>query len=78
MARAVAGRWPAKEFGLTAMDYTTVSCPTAEAILAGGVRVVIHEGMNEAFLRNVAKAVRKVASHYAHREPVDARRAGDA
>ena len=28
-----AGRWPIKEMGLTAMDYTRVSCPEAEAIL---------------------------------------------
>ena len=63
-----AGRWPVKEFGLTAMDYTTVSCPTAEAILAAGVRVVIHEGMSEAYVRKVAAAVRIVASHYAHRD----------
>ncbi len=39
-----AGTWPAKELGLTTMDYSKVSCPEAEAILKTGVRVTIHEG----------------------------------
>jgi perosamine synthetase len=60
-----AGRWPAKELGLTSMDYTKVSCPETEAILATGVRVVIHEGMSEAYIRDVGAAIRKVSSHYA-------------
>ncbi len=60
-----AGRWPAKEFGLTSMDYTKVSCPEAEAILKAGVRVTVHEGMSEAYVTSVAAAIRKVASHYA-------------
>ena len=51
--------------GLTSMDYTKVPCPEAEAILKTGVRLVIHEGMSEAYVRNVAAAVRKVARHYA-------------
>jgi hypothetical protein len=54
-----------KELGLTSMDYAKVSCPEAEAILETGVRVVIHEGMSEAYARSVAAAVRKVAGHYA-------------
>lgn len=60
-----AGSWPVKEFGLTSMDYTKVSCPEAEAILKTGVRVVIHEGMSESYVLSLAEAVRKVASHYA-------------
>jgi dTDP-4-amino-4,6-dideoxygalactose transaminase len=60
-----AGRWPAKDLGLTTMDYSSVSCPEAEAILEAGVRVVINEGMSEAYVRSVASAVRKVATHYA-------------
>ncbi|MCI0462829.1 MAG: DegT/DnrJ/EryC1/StrS family aminotransferase [Gemmataceae bacterium] len=60
-----AGRWPIKEMGLTAMDYTKTSCPEAEAILKTGVRVVIHEGMSEAYVQSVAAAVQKVARHYA-------------
>jgi dTDP-4-amino-4,6-dideoxygalactose transaminase len=60
-----AGRWPVKELGLTAMDYAKVSCPEAEAILESGVRVVVNEGMSEEYVRSVAAAVRKVATHYA-------------
>ena len=60
-----AGRWPVKELGLTSMDYAKVSCPEAEAILGTGVRVVIHQGMSEAYVRSMAAAVRKVADHYA-------------
>jgi dTDP-4-amino-4,6-dideoxygalactose transaminase len=60
-----AGRWPVKELGLTTMDYAKVSCPEAEAILGTGVRIVIHEGMSEAYVRSVGEAVRKVADHYA-------------
>jgi len=60
-----AGRWPVKEMGLTAMDYAKVSCPEAEAILKTCVRLTIHEGMSESYIRSVAAAVRKVAEHYA-------------
>jgi perosamine synthetase len=60
-----AGRWPVKEYGLTAMDYTKVSCPEAEAILKAGVRLTVHEGMSEAYVKSLAAAVRKVAGHYA-------------
>ncbi|WP_435018731.1 DegT/DnrJ/EryC1/StrS family aminotransferase [Tundrisphaera sp. TA3] len=60
-----AGRWPVKEMGLTAMDYTKASCPEAEAILASGVRITIHEGMGEDYIRSLAGAIRKVSGHYA-------------
>jgi dTDP-4-amino-4,6-dideoxygalactose transaminase len=60
-----AGRWPLKDMGLTAMDYTQVRCPEAEAILKQGVRVTIHEAMSEDYILQVADAVRKVARHYA-------------
>jgi dTDP-4-amino-4,6-dideoxygalactose transaminase len=59
-----AGRWPLKEMGLTAMDYSKTSCPEAEAILKTGVRVTIHESMSEEYIVSVAAAIRKVASHY--------------
>ena len=59
-----AGRWPVKELSLTSMDYTKVCCPEAESILKTGVRVVIHEQMTESYVRSVAEAIRKVASHY--------------
>jgi len=60
-----AGRWPVKEMGLTTMDYSQVSCPEAESILRTCVRLTIHEGMGEPYIRSVAAAVRKVAAHYA-------------
>jgi dTDP-4-amino-4,6-dideoxygalactose transaminase len=59
-----AGRWPVKEMGQTAMDYTKVSCPEAEAILKTGIRLTIHENMTEKYVLSVAEAVRKVANHY--------------
>jgi dTDP-4-amino-4,6-dideoxygalactose transaminase len=54
----LAGRWPIQEMGLTAMDYTRVSCPEAEAILETCVRVTIHETMNEGYLGSWAGAIR--------------------
>jgi perosamine synthetase len=59
------GRWPVKEFGLTSMDYSKVSCPEAEKILQTGVRITIHEGMSESFIADVGEAIGKVARHYA-------------
>lgn len=60
-----AGRWPLRESGLTSMDYSKHQTPEAEAILQTGVRITIHEGMNEDYIRQVAEAVRKVARFYA-------------
>jgi dTDP-4-amino-4,6-dideoxygalactose transaminase len=60
-----AGRWPIKEMGLTEMDYSKVSCPEAELILATGVRIVIHEKMTDSYIASVGDAIRKVANHYA-------------
>ena len=60
-----AGRWPVRELGLTAMDYTKVSCPTTESILECCMRITIHEAMSETYIKEVAAAVRKVAKHYA-------------
>jgi len=60
-----AGRWPARECGLTQMDYTRVRCPETEAILKTCVRFGVNEAMTEDDIRAVAKAVRKVAKHYA-------------
>jgi len=59
-----AGRWPIKELGLTAMDYTKVKCPEAEAILSTGIQVPLHEAMDEALMRETAAAIRKVAKAY--------------
>jgi dTDP-4-amino-4,6-dideoxygalactose transaminase len=60
-----AGRWPVKDMGLTTMDYTKVSCPEAEAILATCLRVTIHEAMSERYVQSLAAAINKVAAHYA-------------
>lgn len=59
-----AGRWPVKEMGLTAMDYTKVSCPEAEAILQTGLRLTLHEAMTEEYIQAAAAAVKKVARFY--------------
>ncbi len=60
-----AGHWPVRELGLTKMDYGKTSCPEAEAILADGIRVTIHQAMTEDFVERMATAVSKVARHYA-------------
>ncbi len=60
-----AGRWPIRELGLTSMDYTQVECPEAEAILKTGVRISLHEAMTEGYVQQVARAIAKVARHYA-------------
>jgi dTDP-4-amino-4,6-dideoxygalactose transaminase len=60
-----AGRWPVKEMGLTTMDFTQHKCPEAEAILETGIRATIHENMTEAYILDIAAAIRKVAQHYA-------------
>ncbi len=56
---------PVREFGLTTMDYSKHSCPEAEAIHKTGIRLPIHEGMTEEYILAVAKAIEKVARHYA-------------
>jgi dTDP-4-amino-4,6-dideoxygalactose transaminase len=60
-----AGHWPAKECGLTQMDYTKVKIPETEAILKTCMLFRVSEAMDEDYIRAVAKAVRKVAKHYA-------------
>jgi dTDP-4-amino-4,6-dideoxygalactose transaminase len=60
-----AGRWPVREFGLTAMDYSKHQTPEAEAILKTGIRITIHEAMTEDYIAGVAEAIRKVVRHYA-------------
>jgi perosamine synthetase len=59
------GRWPIKELGLTTMDYTKQSCPEAEAIYRTGVHLPLHEGMTEDYILDAAKAIEKVARHFA-------------
>lgn len=60
-----AGRWPVKEMGLTSMDYSRHQTPEAESILSTGVRLTLHEGMDEAYIDGAVEALRKVARHYA-------------
>ena len=60
-----AGHWPAKEGGLTTMDYSKVKLPVTEDILKTCVRFTLNEAMDEDYIRLVAKAVRKVAKVYA-------------
>jgi perosamine synthetase len=60
-----AGRWPVKEMGLTKMDFTKHSCPSAESMLVEGIRVHIKEYMTEEYILGVAAAIRKVANRYA-------------
>ncbi len=60
-----AGRWPVKEMGLTKMDFTKHKCPNAESLLVEGIRVPIQEYMTEDYILAVAKAIQKVARHYA-------------
>jgi dTDP-4-amino-4,6-dideoxygalactose transaminase len=59
-----AGRWPIREFGMTSMDYSKVSCPEAEAILKTSIKMTLHEGMTEEYIRTAGEAVRKVARFY--------------
>lgn len=59
-----AGRWPLREAGLTSMDYRQTRCPEAEAILKTGIRLTLHERMDEAYVRGAAAAVHKVARYY--------------
>lgn len=59
-----AGQWPVRENGQTEMDYTKVECHEAEAMLATGVRMVVHEAMTDSYIDAAAKAVAKVARHY--------------
>ncbi len=60
-----AGRWPIKELKLTAMNYTEVNCPVTEEILKSCMLFRVNEAMDEEYIRGVARAVRKVAKHYA-------------
>jgi dTDP-4-amino-4,6-dideoxygalactose transaminase len=60
-----AGGWPAKQCGLTSMDYSKVKLEETESILQTCMLFRLHEGMDESYVRAVAAAIRKVARHYA-------------
>lgn len=59
------GAWPVRDHGLTSMDYRSVSCPTAEAILADGVTLPLNEAMTTGYLDKVARALTTVARRFA-------------
>jgi dTDP-4-amino-4,6-dideoxygalactose transaminase len=54
------GTWPARDAGLTTMDYRTVNCPTTEAIIDDCVKLPINEAMTDAYIEKVARAIRTV------------------
>lgn len=60
-----AGRWPVRDAGLTAMDYSKVRCAEAENILETSIRVTIHQAMTEDYIASVTDGIAKVAKHYA-------------
>lgn len=60
-----AGHWPVKEMGLTSIDYSKMKLPVTEEILSTCSLFRINEAMTEDYIRQVAKAVRKVAKYYA-------------
>ena len=60
-----AGRWPIKENGMTAMDYSMVNLPMTEEILKTCMRFPLNEAMDEDYIRAVAAAIRKVVKYYA-------------
>ena len=59
------GTWPARDLGLTTMDYRGVHCPVAEAILEEGITLRINEAMSDGYIEKVARAVRTVAARLA-------------
>ncbi len=61
------GGWPLRDAGLTTMDYRSVHCPVAEAMLADGVSIPINPAMTDDEARQTAEAVAKVAHHFAAR-----------
>ncbi|ATC64596.1 glutamine--scyllo-inositol aminotransferase [Nibricoccus aquaticus] len=56
------GHWPIRDFGLTQMDYRSVSCPVADAILADAVKLTINEAMSDDYVEKIARAVRTVTA----------------
>jgi len=47
------------------MDYNKVRCPVAEAICRTAIHTTIRQHMSTEHIRGVAKAIAKVAEHYA-------------
>lgn len=59
------GAWPVRDSGLTKMDYRSVKCPVAEAILEDCLVFKITEAMSDAYLAKVARAVTTVTKRLA-------------
>jgi dTDP-4-amino-4,6-dideoxygalactose transaminase len=60
-----AGGWPLRDAGLTTMDYRTISCPVAEAMLTDGVSLPISPTMSDELIDQTADALAKVVRHFA-------------
>ncbi|MDP2136770.1 MAG: DegT/DnrJ/EryC1/StrS family aminotransferase [Candidatus Didemnitutus sp.] len=58
------GGWPLRDAGLTTMDYRTVCCPAAEAMLAEGISLPISPALTDEIIDQTATAFTKVARHY--------------
>lgn len=58
------GAWPLRDTGLTTMDYRTVRCPVAEAILADGISLRISPALTDEIMDQTAAAIAKVARFY--------------
>ncbi|WP_415910960.1 DegT/DnrJ/EryC1/StrS family aminotransferase [Oleiharenicola sp. Vm1] len=59
------GGWPLRDAGLTTMDYRTVRCPAAEALLATGISLPISPALTDEIVDQTAAAIAKVARHFA-------------
>lgn len=59
------GAWPLRAAGLTTMDYRTVRCPVAEAMLADGVSLPINPALPDEAAAQTAAAIDKVARFFA-------------
>lgn len=59
------GTWPVRDFGLTTMDYTKVSCPEAELFLSDCIHLPHNEAISEAYIEKVARAITTVARRFA-------------
>lgn len=58
------GTWPARDLGLTMMDYREVHCPVAEKIVEDAVFLPLSETMSDDYLDKIARAIRVIASRY--------------
>jgi len=59
------GAWPARDSGLTTMDYREVKCPVAEAILNDGITFPLNEAMADVYIDQVAHVIGTVAARLA-------------